>query len=292
MKTELIVKDNALINASYNLDLVEQRIILLAIIEARESGKGINANEPLTIKAASYEAHFGVQKNASYQALQAACESLFNRQFSYVEERPNGVAVIRSRWVSQIAYIESAASVELILAAAVVPLVTRLEKHFTSYELEQVKDLSTAYSVRLYEILIAWRSTGKTPVISLTEFRQKLGVLPEEYPRMFDFKKYVLDSALKQINAHTDIQVTYEQHKTGRSITGLSFTFKAKKTAQKTLSKNLWEAVPVGTCYQNVVGDIWIKEENGFLFCEEKKQSMPPQQAQKATQDGTLKLHN
>ena len=49
MKTELIVKDNALINASYNLDLVEQRLILLAIIEARESGKGINANDPLRL---------------------------------------------------------------------------------------------------------------------------------------------------------------------------------------------------------------------------------------------------
>ena len=38
-------------NASYNLDLVEQRLILLAIIEARESGKGINANDPLTVHA-------------------------------------------------------------------------------------------------------------------------------------------------------------------------------------------------------------------------------------------------
>ncbi|MFW2011258.1 RepB family plasmid replication initiator protein, partial [Acinetobacter nosocomialis] len=46
MKTELIVKDNALINASYTLDLVEKRLILLAILEARESGKGINANDP------------------------------------------------------------------------------------------------------------------------------------------------------------------------------------------------------------------------------------------------------
>ena len=35
--SELIVKDNALMNASYNLDLVEQRLILLAIVEARES---------------------------------------------------------------------------------------------------------------------------------------------------------------------------------------------------------------------------------------------------------------
>ncbi len=29
---DLFVKENALINASYNLDLVEQRLILLAIV--------------------------------------------------------------------------------------------------------------------------------------------------------------------------------------------------------------------------------------------------------------------
>ena len=32
---QLIVKDNALIEASYTLDLAEQRLILLAILEAR-----------------------------------------------------------------------------------------------------------------------------------------------------------------------------------------------------------------------------------------------------------------
>lgn len=47
MKKEIIVKDSALINASYNLDLVEQRLILLAIIETKESGKEINTNDPL-----------------------------------------------------------------------------------------------------------------------------------------------------------------------------------------------------------------------------------------------------
>ena len=42
-------------NASYNLALVEQRLILLAILEARESGKGINANDPLTVHAELYQ---------------------------------------------------------------------------------------------------------------------------------------------------------------------------------------------------------------------------------------------
>ena len=37
--SELIVKDNALMNASYNLDLVEQRLILLAIVEGESQAK-------------------------------------------------------------------------------------------------------------------------------------------------------------------------------------------------------------------------------------------------------------
>jgi plasmid replication initiation protein len=74
---DLVVKDNALINASYNLDLVEQRLILLAIVEARESGKGINANDPLEVHADSYINQFGVHRNTAYQALKDACNDLF-----------------------------------------------------------------------------------------------------------------------------------------------------------------------------------------------------------------------
>ena len=229
MKTELVVKDNALINASYNLDLVEQRLILLAIVEARESGKGINANDPLTVHAESYINHFSVHRNTAYQALKDACKDLFARQFSYQEQRPKGVANITSRWVSQIAYIDNSATVELIFAPAIIPLVTRLEEQFTSYELKQVSGLSSAYAIRLYEVLIAWRSTGKTPIIELSDFRQKLGVLEGEYSRFNNFKVRVLDPAIKQINEHTDITVKAEQHKKGRSVSGFSFKFKQKQ---------------------------------------------------------------
>jgi plasmid replication initiation protein len=226
---KLIVKDNALINASYNLDLVEQRLILLAIVEARESGKGINANDPLTVHADSYINHFDVHRNTAYQALKDACKDLFARQFSYQEQRPKGVANITSRWVSQIAYVDNSATVELIFAPAIIPLITRLEQQFTSYELKQVSGLSSAYAIRLYEVLIAWRSTGKTSVIELSDFRQKLGVLETEYNRMHDFKKRVLEPSVKQINEHTDITVKVEQHKKGRVISGFSFKFKQKQ---------------------------------------------------------------
>ena len=226
---DLVVKDNALINASYNLDLVEQRLILLAIVEARESGKGINANDPLEVHAESYINQFNVARQTAYQALKDACKDLFARQFSYQEINKRGnVENVLSRWVSEIRYIDDEATVKLIFAPAIVPLITRLEEQFTKYELQQISNLSSAYAVRLYELLIAWRSTGKTPVIELTEFRNKIGVLDDEYTRMGNFKDRVLNLAIAQINAHTDITVKHEQHKKGRNISGFSFSFKQK----------------------------------------------------------------
>lgn len=236
MKTELIVKDNALINASYNLDLVEQRLILLAIVEARESGKGINANDPLTVHAESYINQFSVHRNTAYQALKDACDDLFARQFSYqsISEKGN-IINHKSRWVSEVAYIDNEAVVRLIFAPAIVPLITKLEEQFTKYEIQQISNLTSAYAVRLYEILIAWRSTRKTPLITMHDFRKKIGVLDTEYKRMYDFKKYVLNIALKQVNEHTDIIVKVEQHKKGRSISGFSFSFTQKKVIDQTI---------------------------------------------------------
>jgi plasmid replication initiation protein len=74
--SELIVKDNALINASYNLDTVEQRLILLAILQARETKTGIDANTRLRIHASDYMSRFNVSKHAAYKALKTAVTNL------------------------------------------------------------------------------------------------------------------------------------------------------------------------------------------------------------------------
>ena len=243
--SKLVVKDNALMNASYNLDLVEQRLILLAILEARESGKGINANDPLTIHAESYINQFGVHRVTAYQALKDACDNLFARQFSYQSKSEKGnIQNHRSRWVSEIIYIDTEATVKIIFAPAIVPLITRLEEQFTKYDIEQISDLSSAYAIRLYELLICWRSTGKTPIIELGEFRNRVGVLDSEYHRIAHLKERVIEHSIKQINEHTDITATYEQHKKGRTITGFSFKFKQKKKTELETPKNSDSDVP------------------------------------------------
>ena len=230
MKNELVVKDNALINASYNLDTTEQRLILLAIVQARELSKHVDANSTLEVHAHHYMKQFNVDKHAAYEGLKNAASNLFERKFSYkgIHEGTQQEKIVKSRWVSKIAYVDSVGIVELTFAPDVIPLITQLEKSFTAYELKQISSLTSKYAIRLYELLIQWRSVGKTPLFELDDFRFKLGLAEHEYTKMANFKVRVLDAALNQINELTDIIASYEQHKNGRVISGFSFTFTTK----------------------------------------------------------------
>ena len=151
------MKDNALMNASYNLETSEQRLILLAIMNARETGQGITADSKLEIHASDYAKHFNVSTDAAYKVLKDAVNNLFERKFSYVSEykKTGKTGIVRSRWVSRVFYVDTLAILEITFAPDVVPLVTRLEEHFTSYQLKQVSQLTGKYAIRLYELLIA-----------------------------------------------------------------------------------------------------------------------------------------
>jgi plasmid replication initiation protein len=235
--SKLIVKDNSLMQASYTLDMVEQRLILLAIAKARETGHGITENSLLEVHANSYINTFHVEKHTAYTVLKDASKSLFDRYVTYHDVNPK-TGKDRSfhcRWVDKIGYEPNSGIVFLRFTQDIVPLITRLEENFTKYELQQVARLTSAYAIRLYELLIQWRSAGKTPIFELQIFRQQLGVEVNQYKTMSNFKTYVLDFALKQVNEWTDITAQYEQHKTGRIISGFSFKFRQKKPKKSNL---------------------------------------------------------
>jgi hypothetical protein len=72
-----------------------------------------------------------------------------------------------------------------------------------------------------------WGSVGKREVE--LEWLKKTLMVDENYGRLGNFKKWVIDVALSQINEHSDLTASYEQRKTGRNVTHLSFTFAPKE---------------------------------------------------------------
>ena len=247
----LIVKDNALITASHKLGEIEQRLILLAILKAREHCDSVEQlkGKELIIHANDYIQQFGVDKDAGYKSLKKAVLGLFEAKWGYKFINNKGNAeMVYERFTQSAKYIENEATVKFMFANAIIPLLVELEKHFTTYEIEQVAQLSSSYAMRLYEFFMQHldKKTGKGWLdISLDDLRFRFGLLPTEYKRMCDFKRDVLELSLKQINAKTDLSATYTQRKQGRVIVGFRFDFerktnaKPKKTKEKTTNIDL-----------------------------------------------------
>lgn len=236
-ETRLVVKDNALIEASFNLSLVEQRLMLLAIVEAREIDK-LTPDTPIQVRATAYTKQFKVDESNAYSQLASASDTLFNRQFSYVDR--SGKVVSKRRWIIGIDFIKNNGKVVIYLSKEVISMISRLEANFTQYLLEQVSDFKSKYSIRLYELLIKYRDIGSTRKYSIEEIRNLLGLENTEYKAMCDFKGYVLDKAVKEINKSdkADIQIKYEQFKEGRKVSHILFKFIKKKETKQKKSKD------------------------------------------------------
>ena len=229
--TDLVVKSNKLVQALQTLTLNEARLLQLAIVDARETGQGLSTDEPLELNAVRYARAFNVSADAAYLALSEAEDSLFKRQFTITNE--DGT-VTKSRWIQDANYRKGEGRILVTLTRVVIEHITKIdgfEQYFTSYHLKKTADFKSVYAVRLYELLMQWKSVGKTPAYELERLRGQLGIGVNEYTRMEAFKRRVLDIAVDQINEHSDLVIKYEQHKRGRSISGFSFNFKYKRSS-------------------------------------------------------------
>ena len=235
-KTSIVSKANAFIESGYAINLVAQRVIILAIIEAREQGSMSEIGGIHRIKASDYEKHFECDKTTAYRSLKSACESLYESEFVWTDKDAKGRDKInKSRFVQRASYSEGGGYIEVMFGNDVIPLITRLSEKYTEYELKQIKDLNSIYALRVFEILMQWSSVGKTPPITIENLRTRLGIEEHQYKTMGNFKSRVLDHAIKEINDNTNIRATYEQHKEGRRITGFTFKFKVKANTKKVI---------------------------------------------------------
>jgi plasmid replication initiation protein len=225
----LVVKSNALIEASYRLSLNEQRLILSCISQIRR-------DEPVTdkimysISASEFATACNLDPKVAYQQLQSAALTLKRREVRITQE-PNGQGrrkkTLIANWVQTIEYTEGEGVVKLRFNHDMLPYLTELSRCFTSYKLKNVVCMSSSYGVRIYELLTQWKALGEKE-FSIENLKQLLQV-EKQYLQMCDFKKRVLDPAIKDINKNSDMWVTWAQKKTGRKVTHLIFHFGPKE---------------------------------------------------------------
>ena len=256
MNTALVYKSNALIEASYRLSVYEQRILLGCIAQVRRDAP-LTDQQLYVVSAQQIADITGTQLGTAYQNLKAAAERLYRREVT-LREAPNGkggVKVRLTRWVQTVEYRETEGMVALRFGTDMVPYLSQLTEQFTRYALADVAHMDSAHAIRLYELLCQWRDAGEREVS--IEWLRDAFQLDGKYPAIKDFKRWVIEPAVKQVNEHSPMWVKWSQRKTGRRVTHLTFTFgeKAKATHQRA-RKEKAKGNP-GTPIKNTVGALY-----------------------------------
>lgn len=220
---------SSLVEAIYRLSPVEQRLIQYAIAQCEAAQQSLSSEDPIRVVADVFAAQFPqlLQGMDAYDALDEALDTLSKR---YVTLRDQDLEsgeerVTLTRWITVASYLPTARTIELTLAPEVVKGHAKLKEALDHPRLAKFSGMSSPYAVRLYELL--HNQHGKHE-FSLEDVRVKLQVAPKEYKLTADLKKWVLDVAIAQIGQRGDVDISYEQKKTGRTITHFVFTVKPK----------------------------------------------------------------
>lgn len=87
----------------------------------------------------------------------------------------------------------------------------------------------STYSLALYETCARFVGIKKTPWLDLILIRKLMGVTKGKYSLFTDFNKWVVKTAMKEVNNKADFLVKAEYKKTGRAIVALRFLIDKKR---------------------------------------------------------------
>lgn len=109
------------------------------------------------------------------------------------------------------------------------------------------------YGWDLYELCWDYRNIGKTKEATIEEFKKFFGIPLAKYKDYRDFRRRVLNFAIKEVNTKTDLLVTLETKREGRSIKSLIFHIKKNPKFKKLI--NITPSKPIIKLLEK--GNIW-----------------------------------
>lgn len=184
-------------------------------------------------------------------------------------------------WVEDIQIDEKNGTVKVKLSEALQAYYLNLDKHFVAYQLGYISNLKSKYSIAVYEMLKSKQS--------LTVFYYKVSDAKKElargkYRSFSDLKRFVLDPSIEEINAKTDITVTYTPHLNGQKYELLLFCVKSKYGKALALV-DYWK-IRYNSHEKNM---LLLKEEFEDVFLEMECDNIPNSNTNKAEYEEALK---
>lgn len=218
LESLMVSISNSLIRQSQDLSLNEKRII--ACCAAKIARFGYSGS--VTLHAAEFAELFGLDLCNSYRYLKTASDSLYERSIVTLGGANDDLIRRRKRWISEDGVYKSG-YIELFITPSLLPELANHSSNFTCYRLSQISGITCKFTLRLFELLCSWRSTGALSIPD-SEFRTVLGI-PSTY-KTNKIHSRILTPSLPVVSEALQMNVTVEEVKSGRSVTGWKFQIK------------------------------------------------------------------
>ena len=216
-----VVMQNNIQECFKSMNIDEKRMLILASPIARTTHA--TEKDSIMITAEEFARECGIKTHSAYTQLEAASRNLIKRNFSYTNDRGKRVL---SNWVIDCTYEDGGIAIRF--PEIVLLMLTEFDKFnpYTKYKKDIVLSLKKDYSFDLYHLAKKHQVMGQFEM-SLDHIKNELG-LPESYQDLSNLKKRVLNPSIEEISINTDIELSYENVKKGRSVVGFRFTVKEK----------------------------------------------------------------
>lgn len=221
---------NEAVNSSYDYTAAEIDLLIKIIYFAQ---KQRNKGEP---EALNLRLTYGQllpnqeQTGSNYQELRRSLLGLMRKPIE-VFYKDSGQYFIGS-FANYVLVSQKTGLIHVEINHRMAAIFMEISQQFTSIEIESLLKLKGKYAKRLYILLMQFKATG-VRYLSVDELRKFLK-LDEKYGKISDIKKRVIVPAITEISQASEIIVTYETNKAGRSISDLCFMLKFKAAATET----------------------------------------------------------
>jgi plasmid replication initiation protein len=245
MGNELVVQSNKLIEAHYKQQYTvqEQRMVLWVISEIHKEdyfGKKYE-HKTITISAQKYAELIGADIKDIYKRAQEIGDNLMQKVITIKTDA--GWEMFH--WVESMKYHKNTALIEVLIAPAIIPYIVDLQEKFTEFRLENILYLRSSHAIKLYQLLAQYKyKTNGEREMTINELKSILGINDEKgYVLFSNIKIKILKISEREINAKTDLIISYSTIKTGKKVTSIKFKITQKPTQELQAKKEFEECV-------------------------------------------------
>ena len=263
---KILMKNNVLVQAKYNLSLIENRIFLMLLYKLQKTPNGVLSCE---ITHDEFKEIIKKSKDRTKGSIEEILSGLRKKPIYFIKEKNNGhISWGEYGFINGFEYDEKSKTFHIEASEKIYSLIQNyLENGYTPNNLAVLFGLGNYYAQRLYDLLRLWSGTKSVITYSVEELKMYLN-LEGKYEDYNTFKRRVILPAIKALVDMGCFEIDFKENKVGRKVDSIDFYVKDLDKRKYFTNEDVIADIP-----SLVVKEVEVTNDNAVFDNKEERTS-------------------